>query len=513
MLSLVHGQKQCQGVQPAHAASMRSFAPDLTARERSLLRFQSAAGNHAVQRVMQRKLAINRPGDRYEQEADRIADQVMRMPAPQLQRACSCGGACASCSAGLEDTDEHVQTKRVDAHAMADATVPPIVDDVLTSPGKPLDAATRSYFEPRFGVDLSTVRVHTDARAAESARAVNALAYTVGRDVVFGSGGFAAGTPDRQHLLADELAHVMQQSTMRPSGVVQRQAGGGGAAGGAAPGGHPAGFHVKYTGCARAPYTQPLVEAAALAAYNKVTGTNCIRSRELRDDILSEFAHLTVECEQGNASSPCGQAWRFFSHTVHIYPPALAGATCGPLESTILHEAVHLTELRLIEHGDLAGACEASCFGFGSGDPAKCNAETLVRHGPRFAVGLPSGPGGHGAFGRVGYEVIRSWTGTAFSLGVRLDVPLTDRDSFVRAGLEIGSNFQLLGSLYGRLYGGLSVPLPPGTAQPSTFVGTGLGFDFGRTQLEVLYEGLDLLSKEDRTHELLLGVGFRFGKH
>ena len=73
---------------------------------------------------------------------------------------------------------------------------PPIVQDVLRSPGRPLDAPTQAFMEPRFGQDFSGVRVHTDAKAAESARAVNALAYTVGRDVVFSAGWYAPGTSD-----------------------------------------------------------------------------------------------------------------------------------------------------------------------------------------------------------------------------------------------------------------------------------------------------------------------------
>jgi hypothetical protein len=89
--------------------------------------------------------------------------------------------------------------------------VPPIVQDVLRSPGQPLDSTTRAFMEPRFGHDFSKVRVHTDAKAAESARAVNALAYTVGRDVAFGAGRYAPGTLGGNRLLAHELVHVVQQ--------------------------------------------------------------------------------------------------------------------------------------------------------------------------------------------------------------------------------------------------------------------------------------------------------------
>lgn len=93
----------------------------------------------------------------------------------------------------------------------APETVPSIVHEVLRSPGQPLDAATRSFMEPRFGHDFSRVKVHTDARAAESALALNALAYTVGRDVVFGAGKHRPGTESGRRLLGHELAHVVQQ--------------------------------------------------------------------------------------------------------------------------------------------------------------------------------------------------------------------------------------------------------------------------------------------------------------
>jgi hypothetical protein len=86
------------------------------------------------------------------------------------------------------------------------------VDEVLHTSGQPLDAATRSFMESRFGHDFSQVRVHTDTRAAESARAVNALAYTVGRDLVFDAGRYAPQTNPGRELLAHELTHVVQQN-------------------------------------------------------------------------------------------------------------------------------------------------------------------------------------------------------------------------------------------------------------------------------------------------------------
>jgi peptidoglycan hydrolase-like protein with peptidoglycan-binding domain len=92
--------------------------------------------------------------------------------------------------------------------------VPPIVQEVLSSSGQPLDTDTRAFMESRFGHDFSQVRVHTDERAVESAQAVNALAYTVGRDVAFGEGQYAPRTNEGQRVLAHELTHVVQQSSM-----------------------------------------------------------------------------------------------------------------------------------------------------------------------------------------------------------------------------------------------------------------------------------------------------------
>jgi len=88
---------------------------------------------------------------------------------------------------------------------------PSIVHEVLSPSGQPLDAETRAFMEPRLGHDFGQVRVHTDAKAAESARAVNSRAYTVGREVVFGAGQYAPKTTAGQRLLAHELTHVVQQ--------------------------------------------------------------------------------------------------------------------------------------------------------------------------------------------------------------------------------------------------------------------------------------------------------------
>lgn len=95
---------------------------------------------------------------------------------------------------------------------------PSIVNDVLNSSGNPLERSTLTFMEPRFGHDFSQVRIHADAKAASSARAVNALAFTVGHDIVFGKEQYAPHTVNGQKLLAHELTHVVQQMNAQPSG-------------------------------------------------------------------------------------------------------------------------------------------------------------------------------------------------------------------------------------------------------------------------------------------------------
>jgi hypothetical protein len=160
--------------------------------------------------MIQRKLAVGRSDDPLEHEADQVAEQVMRMPAPEI----SAGAAppqisrkCAAC-----EEEDKLQMKSAGPAAADLAEAPASVHEVLRSPGRPLDPATRAYFEPRFGRDFSHIRIHTDPQAAASARAVNALAYTAGNHIVFGAGAEALSNSGRP-LIAHELAHTAQQSS------------------------------------------------------------------------------------------------------------------------------------------------------------------------------------------------------------------------------------------------------------------------------------------------------------
>jgi Domain of unknown function (DUF4157) len=130
-----------------------------------------------------------------------------------LQRKCACGG-----TPGVDGECAECRKKRLGlqpkaTNQSAPATAPPVVHETLRSSGQPLEANTRDFMESRFGHDFSRVRIHADTQAQESARAVDALAYTVGQHVVFGRGQYAPGTASGKKLLAHELAHVMQQSS------------------------------------------------------------------------------------------------------------------------------------------------------------------------------------------------------------------------------------------------------------------------------------------------------------
>jgi hypothetical protein len=189
-----------------------------------------------------------------------------------LQRKCSCGGNVTS-GGECEACKKKKELQRRATQASSPQVAPPIVHEVLQSPGQPLDAATRAYFEPRFGhdfnrislrssgeyqrsglsigssdspaerqaddmaarmqgpiavhgprYDLSRIRVHTGTKAAESARAVAAQAYTVGTDVVFGDGQYAPHTPQGRALIAHELTHTVQQQG-DSGGLMQRKLG------------------------------------------------------------------------------------------------------------------------------------------------------------------------------------------------------------------------------------------------------------------------------------------------
>ncbi len=163
-------------------------------------RCESARSGTGRQAFFQAKLSINQENDVYEQEADHIADNVMRMgdnaigqksffKPSAIQRKCSAGNEGVSSS----DVDSYVGS--------------------LNSSGRPLSENSRKFFEPKFGRDFSDVKLHTDPSAAKSAQAINALAYTSGNNIVFNTAQYSPDSEKGKKLLAHELTHVVQQNS------------------------------------------------------------------------------------------------------------------------------------------------------------------------------------------------------------------------------------------------------------------------------------------------------------
>lgn len=211
-------------------ASHPATSVQSTLSARALLRQRDGANSiHRGPANAHAKPPESSPADIHEQEAERVSEQVMRMPELQLP-----GARPARPTQRLGQQPGSLQTRPIESRDAGHAAVPPVVHAGLRSPGQALDAATRAFMEPRFGHDFSRVRIHTGAAAEESARGVNADAYTVGTDVVFGAGRFAPQVHAGRRLIAHELAHVVQQQNLAVT--MQRQpARSGGASGSSKP--------------------------------------------------------------------------------------------------------------------------------------------------------------------------------------------------------------------------------------------------------------------------------------
>jgi hypothetical protein len=190
---------------------------------------------------VQTKLAINKPGDPLEREADSMADRVVsskaqpkqeepenlqlrpQMVGEELQRQIETQEEeeivngqeepkkeelqrqCADC-----EQEEHIQ-RSTTGEGSSSNVAPPIVNRVVSGGGDPLESGTRNFMENRFSSDFSKVRVHKDSQAQLSAKAISAQAYTYGPHIVFARGKYQPHTSGGSHLLAHELTHVVQQ--------------------------------------------------------------------------------------------------------------------------------------------------------------------------------------------------------------------------------------------------------------------------------------------------------------
>lgn len=200
------------------------------------LSLQNTVGNRKLTKLlqlgsMQPKLKISQPGDKLEQEADVLTDKVMNTPVSgQL-----------SSGSDIARSSNQVTGATLQRKILGDGGEPTVQQQGqvfsetlpasrqlhgLSGAGQPLLISTRDFFEPRFGQDLSHVRIHSDGSAAATANSINAKAFTYGRDVVFGRGEYRPQSGEGKRLLAHELAHVLQQkgkTSSQESRTIHRQ--------------------------------------------------------------------------------------------------------------------------------------------------------------------------------------------------------------------------------------------------------------------------------------------------
>jgi hypothetical protein len=175
--------------------------------------------------VVQAKLNIGEPGDKYEQEAEATADKIMRMPDQAfLQRKCTECEEENKRKVQRKPLNEHnapfIQTQSNSASAASESLSRKIKSSEGT--GHAMDNTIQSFMNNRFGINLSDVKIHTDEEAAQLSRSLNAKAFTAGKDIYFNEGQYQPGTEEGKHLLAHELVHTVQQRTEHPTPQIQK---------------------------------------------------------------------------------------------------------------------------------------------------------------------------------------------------------------------------------------------------------------------------------------------------
>ncbi len=251
MRTFVHKQKPTQQTKSSKSARSGRAISAQSREVRAILHLQRTIGNHALQRLLQSnaegryaesltpastrfghdfsripifspppvqvqpKLTVSAPGDRYEQEADRVADQVMSMPDLQVNESTE-----LPTQRQAVEEDNLIRAKSIPGQTQHISSSLAVRIERLRGGGQSLPSSMRAFFESRFGHDFSGVRVHTASHANETAEALNAHAFTLGRDIVFGARQYAPATSEGRRLLAHELTHVVQQTE---NSLVQRK--------------------------------------------------------------------------------------------------------------------------------------------------------------------------------------------------------------------------------------------------------------------------------------------------
>ncbi len=537
------------------SATLRPERPQPLSPLQPILRLQQNVGNWSVAQLLrsqesQERLTVSRPDDIAEREAERVADQMER---------------------GADQFNDHNACRtKIEA-------------------GDHLPPSINAFFKSRFNYDISGVRIHNDARATEAAESLNARAFTLGNDIVFGAGQFAPATAPGRRLLAHELTHVMQQSRgvsgLRGSASPTSQAASGptlqrapkdkGGESDAKPratsfkkitmhfdgaelivsgdgkeifrysaqSGRPVRLtqeHAKQCGAdvttdsymndkrfvgvtdfgpiPEGAYTfsapsierfssedqRRLVTAGILGAHDITVGGHRIHAGDWGSGrvALNPRGRLR-EGPCGNANARSG----FFLHG-----GILAGSSgCIDIGGRFDELADFLDGYPRPITVTVAYEREPPSIGFFTGlSGFAAYGRAGFAHGPSLRLGAEFAPTGPRALTSVGYDAVLQWAGGALSAGVRLDIPFNNQEAFVRAGLSGGVNFRILRGLYGQLLLGYSSDITGPERGSGLELGAGLRYDFGQVQLEALYNALRPASEDQRVHQALLGLGFRF---
>ena len=322
---------------------------------------------------IQAKLKIGAANDRYEQEADRIADQVMSK----------------SQTSKIASAPIKVQRLHANTDGAFGASVPSSVQKTLSSSGKPLHPVLKHDMETRFGHNFSNVRIHTGTLAANSARDINARAYTSGNNIVFSNGQFSPYNESSRRLLAHELTHVIQQTDSSITNIMRQE------------------DTSRYTGCSidQMSSIESALRTASLRCQLAVfqlsgavapvpgrdtSGIALRRARfmvrkifgkyldmtqvqeivsEMRDKLMSPS--LNFICD--NASDNDCEIWNAYvvgnRGAIHLCPGFFSSSSEQKIR-TLIHEAAHLSGI-----GEANGEsyctifdCESTCGGFNVAD-------------------------------------------------------------------------------------------------------------------------------------------------
>ena len=211
-----------------HKMKVFGKTTNFTRPSNDILALQHSIGNQAVRRLLesgavQARLNITQPNDRYEKEADAVADKVMKMPESQVQRQNQeeeeemlqtkpIAEKITSLQRQVEEEEEEmIQPKTNQGGFEVNGTFHSQLIDAK-SEGQTMNQHERAYFEPRFGADFSGVHLHSGSKSGQLARSINAQAFTHGSDIYFGAGKYNPHSAKGRHLMAHELTHTIQQS-------------------------------------------------------------------------------------------------------------------------------------------------------------------------------------------------------------------------------------------------------------------------------------------------------------